>query len=84
MQVKMKLAVNIFYKQDVQDPASVACLNALGALGFSKISGVKIGKQIILDLDTESPQEAADLAQQAAKKLLANEITECFTVGLAP
>ena len=47
----MKAVVNIALRSGVLDPAGKAVEHALNSLGFSGVSNVRIGKQIVLDID---------------------------------
>lgn len=52
-------------------------------MGFSALSNVRVGKRIQLDVEAESADAAKDIATDAAKKLLANLITEQFQVEIS-
>ena len=56
----MKAVVNVALKNGVLDPQGKAVEHALNSLGFSGISNVRIGKQITLDIDVSSSQQAKD------------------------
>ena len=44
----MKAVINVSLKNGVLDPQGKAVEHALGSLGFKNVSGVRIGKQIVL------------------------------------
>ena len=51
----MKAVINVSLKNGVLDPQGKAVEHALGSLGFKNVSGVRIGKQIVLDIKGSSP-----------------------------
>ena len=54
----MKAVVNIALRSGVLDPAGKAVEHALNSLGFSGVSNVRIGKQIVLDIDESDKAKA--------------------------
>jgi len=42
---------------------------------------VRVGKNITLQLNASSPEQAKQLAEEASKKLLANPVMEYFEVS---
>lgn len=79
----MKVIVNVFLKVGILDPQGKAVHHALGVMDFDNVNDVRIGKQIILDLNCDTKEAAIEEATAMAKKLLVNEVTEEFTVEIA-
>ena len=78
----MKARVYVTLKKGILDPQGQAVLHALGALGYSGVKGVRIGKLIELDLEThEKSTVEADLATMG-DRLLANPIIEDYRFDL--
>ncbi|WP_345256882.1 phosphoribosylformylglycinamidine synthase subunit PurS [Flaviaesturariibacter amylovorans] len=75
------ISVNVMPLKDLLDPQGKAVLNGLGNLGLKGVSDVRIGKRITLQIDAESEEAARALAEEAAKKLLANPVMEYFEIG---
>lgn len=75
----MKAIVTIKLKEGVLDPQGKAIHHALGALGFNQIAGVRVGKQIMLDLESQDAQAAGKEVEQMCETLLANTVIEDFT-----
>ncbi|ALV24629.1 phosphoribosylformylglycinamidine synthase PurLQS, PurS subunit [Campylobacter iguaniorum] len=73
----MKVTVNVFLKNGVLDPAGKATEHALKSLGFSGVNGVRIGKQIILNLSDNSSDE--DI-KTMCEELLANTVIEDYKI----
>ncbi len=79
----MKAKVHVTLKQGVLDPQGKAVQNALGALGFSGINGVRQGKFIEIDLDCEDREKARINVESMCKRLLANTVIENYSIELA-
>ena len=78
----MKARITITLKSGVLDPQGKAIVNALGALGFDGIEGVRQGKYIELDLDESDPARARDQIERMCEKLLANTVIENYQFEL--
>jgi phosphoribosylformylglycinamidine synthase len=76
----MIVTVNVHLKKGVLDPQGKAVHHALETLGFKDIKGVRVGKQILLDIDTEDKEKAIALAKKAADELLANPVIENYEI----
>ena len=76
----MKVAVNVHLKKGVLDPQGKAVLHALNTLGFSEVEDVRVGKQIIIEINTDNKEEAIKKAKEMADKLLANPVIENYEV----
>jgi len=76
----MRVLVNVHLKNGVLDPQGKAVHHALESLGYKEVQNVRIGKQIILDIDTDNKEEAIQKAKEMADKLLANLVIENYEV----
>ncbi len=72
--------VKIMPLKDLLDPQGKAVMGGLNNLGISTVTDVRIGKHISLQIEAENKQEAMDIATEAARKLLANQVMETFEV----
>jgi phosphoribosylformylglycinamidine synthase subunit PurS len=77
----MKAIVNVYLKQGVLDPQGKAAHHALGSLGFKGINDVRIGKQIVLDVDSSI---TPDMIKEMCETLLANTVIEDYDFELKP
>ncbi|MDD5359821.1 MAG: phosphoribosylformylglycinamidine synthase subunit PurS [Sulfurovaceae bacterium] len=77
----MKAIVNVYLKQGVLDPQGKAAHHALGSLGFKGINDVRIGKQIVLDVDSST---TPDMIKEMCETLLANTVIEDYDFELKP
>ncbi len=78
----MKAIVNVFLKEGVLDPQGKAVHHALGSLGFDNVTDVRIGKQIVLQLDGSDPVKARKELQEMAETLLANTVIEDYDIEI--
>ena len=79
----MKVKIHITLKPGVLDPQGVAIGQALAALGFAGVEGVRQGKYLELDLAESDPEAARAGARAMCDRLLANTVIENYTVDLA-
>ena len=75
-----KATVTVMLKEGVLDPQGKAIGHALTGLGFAGIAGVRAGKVIELDLAENDPARARTLAEDMARRLLANPVIESWRV----
>ena len=80
----MKAVVMVMLKEGVLDPQGKAIGHALGTLGFTSVNDVRAGKVIVLDLAETDPAKAQSVAEDMARKLLANTVIESFKVAVQP
>jgi phosphoribosylformylglycinamidine synthase PurS subunit len=78
----MKARVYVMPKTGVLDPQGKAIGHALEGLGFAGIGEVRAGKVIELDLAETDAAKAKAMAEEMARKLLANTVIESFRVEL--
>lgn len=79
----MKAIVNVYLKQGVLDPQGKATHHALNSLGFDGIKDIRIGKQIIIELDGLSKEDAMKKVTEMSETLLANTVIEDYTIEIA-
>ena len=78
----MTAVVNVFLKDGVLDPQGKAAHHALDSLGFSGVADVRIGKQIIIKLDTEDKAKAEAEVNEMCETLLANTVIEDYVIEI--
>ena len=66
--------------KELLDPQGKAVMGGLSNLGLKAIQDVRIGKNITLQIDAGSVEEAKTIAEEASKKLLANPVMEYFEI----
>jgi len=80
----MKARIKITLKSGVLDPQGKAIANALGALGFAGVDGVRQGKYIELELSESDPKRAEAEVTAMCEQLLANTVIENYQFELEP
>jgi phosphoribosylformylglycinamidine synthase subunit PurS len=80
--MKYQVQVKVMPLKELLDPQGKAVRAGLDNLGLKKITDVRIGKNIDLEVEADSEQEATQIAQEASKKLLANPVMEHFEISL--
>lgn len=78
----MTAVVNVFLKEGVLDPQGKATHHALDSLGFDNVKDVRIGKQIIVNLDTQDRAKAETEVKEMCETLLANTVIEEYTIEI--
>jgi len=76
----MKVIVNIQLKEGVLDPQGKAVHHALSSLKFNEVNEVRIGKQIILDIEKSDKETAEKRVKIMCEELLANTVIENYTI----
>lgn len=79
----MRAIVNVYLKQGVLDPQGKATSHALRSLGFDGIKDIRIGKQIVIELDETSKEDAIAKVKEMSETLLANTVIEDYTIEIA-
>ena len=79
----MRAEVRVTLKNGVLDPQGEAVRHALGTLGFDGVNGVRQGKLITLDLDTDDKAAAEAQVKEMCEKLLANTVIEAYEISLS-
>ena len=74
--------IKVMPLKELLDPQGKAILSGLHHLGITEITDIRVGKNMLLQLNTSSKEEAYELANKAAKKLLANQVMEEFTIDI--
>ena len=78
----MKARIKVTLKGGVLDPQGKAIANALGALGFDGVDGVRQGKYIELELSETDPARAEAEVKAMCEQLLANTVIENYQFEL--
>jgi len=78
----MKAIVNVFLKAGVLDSQGKAVHHALDSLHFNNVKDVRIGKQIVLQLDTQDKEQAMADVTKMCEELLANTVIEDYNIEL--
>lgn len=78
----MKVIVNVFLKAGVLDSQGKAVHHALESLHFSNVNDVRVGKQIVLQMNESDDKKAMTDVTKMCEELLANTVIEDYTIEL--
>ena len=76
----MKVQIHTRLKKGVLDPQGKAVESALKNLGYKEINKIRQGKLFDIDVDTNDPVKAKEIAENICKSLLANLVIEDFSI----
>ena len=74
--------INISLKDGVLDPEGQAIQTSLSNLGFNNFENVRIGKQIILNIDKLDKSDVFQAADQMCQKILTNTVIENYKIEI--
>jgi phosphoribosylformylglycinamidine synthase subunit PurS len=72
--------VKVMPLKELLDPQGKAVMTGLANLGLNSVEDIRVGKNITLQVNAATPGDAIKIAEDAAKKLLANPVMEYFEV----
>ena len=78
----MKAIVNVSLKQGVLDSQGKAVHHALESLHFNGVDDVRVGKQIVLQLQETDKEKAMDAVTKMCEEILANTVIEDYEIEL--
>ncbi len=73
--------IKVMPLKELLDPQGKAVMGGLQNLGLSGVEDVRVGKNITLQVNAGSPEQAKQLAEEASKKLLANPVMEYYEIS---
>ncbi len=74
--------VKVMPLKELLDPQGKAVLGGLQSLSITAITDARIGRNIQLQVEADSEEQARAVAEEAAKRLLANEVMEYFEIEI--
>jgi len=72
--------VRVMPREGLLDPQGHAVEHALGSLGFNGVARVRVGRTFEIALEAATESEVRDRLTQMCEKLVANPVTEDFTI----
>lgn len=81
--MKFIAEINIMPHKALLDPQGKAVSNSMKSIGLGEIENVRVGKRITLEIAAGSPADAAEKAETACKKLLANQVMEYYEINIS-
>lgn len=80
--MKYNVQIKVMPLKDLLDPQGKAVMGSLQSLGLAGVQEVRIGKHITLQVDAVTEGDARNVAEDAAKKLLANPVMEFYEIEM--
>ena len=82
---RFRVAVHIVPRKGILDPQGKAVADALHSLGFGQVHDVRVGRQLVLEVDGDTQQDVSASVRAMCDKLLANPVTEDYEIaGVSP
>ena len=75
--------VKVMPLKELLDPQGKAVMGGLQNLGLGNIQDVRVGKNITLQVEANTPDQAKAIAEEASRKLLANPVMEYFELTIS-
>jgi phosphoribosylformylglycinamidine synthase len=80
--MKFKVSVDVMPLKTLLDPQGKAVQNIIKNQGYEKVDSVRIGKHITFEIDAETEEEAVEIANNIASKILINPVIEEYQFKL--
>jgi phosphoribosylformylglycinamidine synthase len=74
--------IKVMPLKDLLDPQGKAVLGGLKNLGIHSVEDVRVGKHVTLQIEAASEEEAKQIADETARKLLANAVMEFYEIEM--
>jgi len=74
--------IKVMPLKDLLDPQGKAVLGGLKNLGIHSVEDVRVGKHVTLQIEAASEEAAKQIADETAKKLLANAVMEFYEIEM--
>ncbi len=74
--------VKVMLKKEILDVQGKTVENSLKTLGFETISNIRIGKFITFKVESDSIEQAKEIAYSAVDKLLHNPNIETYSIEI--
>jgi phosphoribosylformylglycinamidine synthase PurS subunit len=78
--MRYRFEVVVGLKDGLVDPQGKAVMEALPALGWTNVPTVRVGKSIVLDVESETRAAAEEQVAEMAERFLTNPVIERFHV----
>ena len=78
---RFAVSIHVVPRKGLLDPQGKAVADALHSLGFGAVHDARIGRHIVLDVESAAADGARAQAKAMCEKLLANPVTEDFEIA---
>lgn len=76
------IQIKVMPLKELLDPQGKAVMGGLENLGLTGVEDVRVGKNITLQVNADTPEKAKAIAEEASKKLLSNPVMEYFEISV--
>ncbi|MFI5153270.1 MAG: phosphoribosylformylglycinamidine synthase subunit PurS [Chitinophagales bacterium] len=80
--MNFSVQVKVMPLKELLDPQGKAVMGGLQNLGLDGVNDVRIGKNISLQVEADTAEQAKKIAEEASRKLLANPVMEYFEISV--
>ncbi len=81
---RFRVEVRVMPRPSLLDPEGQAVARALRELGFDRVEGVRVGRALTVELERADAAAAERDTRRMCERLLANPVTEDFTLSIEP
>lgn len=78
--MKRRFEIVVSLKEGLLDPQGKTIQDSLPTMGWTGVSGVRVGKHIELTVDADTEEDATTLVEEIAQRLLSNPVIEEFRI----
>ena len=75
-----RFAVNVAPKEGILDPQGRAVEGSLGHLGVDGVSGVRVGRRVVLTVEAPEHGAAREVVDRLARELFSNPLIEAYDI----
>lgn len=79
---RFEARIDVTHRPGILDPQGATVERALPALGWSNVSGVRVGKSIHLTVDATDEGAAREQVDEMCRRLLTNPVIEDYRLDL--
>ncbi|MCC6340412.1 MAG: phosphoribosylformylglycinamidine synthase subunit PurS [Acidimicrobiia bacterium] len=81
--VKFEVTVEISRREGILDPEGTEIERVVPALGYTNVTGVRMGRTMRLVVDAADEAAANDQVDEMCRRLLANPVIEDYRISLS-
>lgn len=74
--------IKVMPLKELLDPQGKAVMGGLKNLGIHSVEDVRVGKHVTLQIEAVSETEAKQIADETARRLLANAVMEFYEIEM--
>lgn len=78
-----EVSVEVSLRDGIADPEGLTIERALPALGFSGVSGVRVGKSLRFEVEAPDEAEARQQVEAMCERFLANPVIEDTAISIS-